>query len=72
MAKKGMHTFMGCQIGEKRAGLLPGTEEYDNFLGLVKKGLLEVVEEEHNRKWFALTKKGKDHVRKLEEKYMRL
>jgi len=69
--KVGMNTFVGCEVGEKRAGLLKGTKEFEVKTNLVATGYLQIVEIEKNRTWFALTVKGKEHVSRLENFYAR-
>lgn len=60
--KKGMSTFVGCDVGEKRLGLLQRTFEADsNIQNLFKQGLLSATTED-GRVWLALTEKGKRHV----------
>lgn len=67
--KSGMTTFVGCEVGEKRSGLLKGTKDYEVKTKLVKLGYLQVIEIENSRVWFALTVKGKEHVSRLENFY---
>lgn len=60
--KKGMTTFVGCDVGERRLGLLQRAFDADsNIQNLFKQGLLSATLED-GRVWLALTEKGKRHV----------
>lgn len=70
--KKGMNTFVGCDVGEDRAGTLKGCEPYwSQYNELVRLGYLQSKPDENqkNRTWFSLTEKGKTHVARLESYY---
>lgn len=60
--KKGMITFVGCAVGERRLGLLQRCFESDKTIqSLFKQGLLSATLED-GRVWLSLTEKGKRHV----------
>lgn len=70
--KKGLRTFIGCAVGEKRSGLLISStqshaELWRTYADLIKHGYLQVRDCDGKRIWFALTEKGKAHVKHFEE-----
>lgn len=70
--KKGMSTFVGCDIGERRLGVLPSCFDRDQTLqSLFKQGLLS-AQTEDGRVWLALTVKGKNHVSSREKYWSQL
>lgn len=70
--KKGMSTFVGCDVGERRLGLLESAFEADsNIQNLFKQGLLSATLED-GRVWLALTEKGKRHVLPREKYWSQL
>jgi len=70
--KKRMFMFAGCDIGERRLGVLENVFAKDEELKrLLKQGLLSATQED-GRLWFALTLKGKQHVSPLEKRWSAL
>lgn len=70
--KKGMSTFVGCDVGERRLGLLRSCFDEDKVVQpLVKQGLLS-AQTEDGRVWLALTVKGKNHVASREKYWSQL
>lgn len=69
--KKGMTTFVGCEVGEKRLGLLKKVFDADkNYQSLIKQGFLKsALDVKDNRIWLALTEKGKQHVLQFEKRW---
>jgi hypothetical protein len=60
--KKGMQTFVGCKVGERRSGILRNAEGYlKPFLARVQEGYLN-AEDDGKRIWFSLTDKGASYV----------
>lgn len=61
--KPGMNTFMGCDVGERRAGYRIGGLAHSIAQTLVLEGFLQRLDIENNRyQWYALTEKGKAHL----------
>lgn len=70
--KKGMATFVGCAVGERRLGLLQRCFDEDKVMqSLVKQGLLS-AQTEDGRVWLALTVKGKNQVATREKYWSQL
>lgn len=70
--KKRMSTFVGCDIGERRLGLLKKAFDNDKDIqSLIKQGLI-VASIESDRIWLALTVKGKQHVIPAEKRWSAL
>lgn len=70
--KKGMTTFVGCDVGERRLGLLERCFDEDKVMqSLFKQGLLS-AQIEDGRVWLALTVKGKNHVARREKYWSQL
>ena len=67
--KKRMITFAGCDIGERRLGVLKSVFDKDEELKkLIKLGYLS-AEVEDSRVWLSLTSKGKQHVLPFEKRW---
>lgn len=70
--KKGMTTFVGCDVGERRLGLLRRCFDEDEVIqSLVKQKLLSATLVD-GRVWLALTVKGKNHVAPREKYWSQL
>lgn len=65
--KRGMRTFAGCAVGERRSGWLKSAAGIEVYHALAAMGYLTSVEE-GNRVWFALTPTGKAYTEKYFEK----
>lgn len=70
--KKGMSTFVGCDVGDRRLGLIERCFNEDKVMqSLFKQGLLS-AQLEDGRVWLALTVKGKNHVAPREKYWSQL
>lgn len=70
--KKGMTTFVGCAVGERRLGLLQRCFNEDKTMqSLFKQGMLS-AQLEDGRVWLALTVKGKNQVAPREKYWSQL
>jgi hypothetical protein len=69
--KKGMSTFVGCDVGERRLGRSKAAAGGEVYNALVKSGYLTATDE-GTRVWYALTNKGKTHVARVEAYYAKL
>lgn len=70
--KKGMSTFVGCDVGERRLGLLRRAFDADETIqSLCKQKLLSATLED-GRVWLSLTEKGKLHVMPREKYWSQL
>lgn len=66
--KAELKTFMGCDVGEQRAGVLTRSSQYEKYRRLCADGLLQIICFDGKYNWFGLTEKGKNLLRPFEQR----